>query len=128
MTCMIAIIEMAGLSHSEIHGSKVICTSPQLFAAYHVLLRLNEPRHPPYALSYFLAWMAQGHRPCANTHTFSCISLILSYRHPYPISRKDDGYQVRKPGLLYYSLACVNMSKILSPGNVLWTTLANSGE
>ena len=27
-----------------------ICSSPQLFAAYHVLLRLLVPRHPPYAL------------------------------------------------------------------------------
>ena len=26
-----------GLSHSEIRGSKVICTYPQLIAAYHVL-------------------------------------------------------------------------------------------
>ena len=42
-----------GLSHSEIRGSRVICTSPQLFAAYHVLLRLREPRHPPCALLYF---------------------------------------------------------------------------
>ena len=29
-----------GLSHSEIPGSMVICTSPELIAAYHVLLRL----------------------------------------------------------------------------------------
>ncbi len=29
-----------GLPHSEIHGSRVICTFPQLIAAYHVLLRL----------------------------------------------------------------------------------------
>ena len=42
-----------GLSHSEIHGSRVICTSPWLIAAYHVLHRLREPRHPPCALSYF---------------------------------------------------------------------------
>ena len=42
-----------GLSHSEIHGSRVICTSPELIAAYHVLHRLREPRHPPCALSYF---------------------------------------------------------------------------
>ena len=33
---------------------KVICTSPKLIAAYHVLHRLWEPRHPPYALIYFL--------------------------------------------------------------------------
>ena len=39
-----------GLPHSEIHGSKGICPSPWLIAAYHVLRRLREPRHPPYAL------------------------------------------------------------------------------
>jgi hypothetical protein len=33
---------------------KDICSSPQLIAAYHVLHRLWEPRHPPYALNYFL--------------------------------------------------------------------------
>ncbi len=33
-------------------GSKVICTYPQLIAAYHVLHRLREPRHPPCALNY----------------------------------------------------------------------------
>ena len=29
-----------GLPHSDISGSKVVCTSPKLFAAYHVLHRL----------------------------------------------------------------------------------------
>ena len=43
-----------GLPHSEIHGSNLVCKSPRLFAAYHVLRRLQEPRHPPYALIYFL--------------------------------------------------------------------------
>ena len=43
-----------GLSHSEILGSILVCKSPRLIAAYHVLRRLQEPRHPPYALSYFL--------------------------------------------------------------------------
>ena len=32
---------MIGLSHSEIRGSIRICQSPRLFAAYHVLLRLE---------------------------------------------------------------------------------------
>ena len=43
-----------GLSHSDISGSNLVCKSPELFAAYHVFLRLQEPRHPPYALTYFL--------------------------------------------------------------------------
>ena len=36
--------------HSDICGSRLICSSPQLFAACHVLLRRHVPRHPPYAL------------------------------------------------------------------------------
>ena len=44
-----------GFPHSDICGSKVICTSPQLFAAYHVFLRLLVPRHPPCALSCLIA-------------------------------------------------------------------------
>ena len=39
-----------GFPHSDICGSLCICHSPQLFAAYHVLLRLLVPRHPPCAL------------------------------------------------------------------------------
>ena len=39
-----------GLPHSDTYGSKVVCTSPYIFAAYHVLRRLREPRHPPCAL------------------------------------------------------------------------------
>ena len=39
-----------GLSHSEISGSSPVCKSPELIAAYHVFRRLQEPRHPPYAL------------------------------------------------------------------------------
>ena len=37
--------------HSDTCGSRVVCTSPQLFAAYHVLRHLWEPRHSPCALS-----------------------------------------------------------------------------
>ena len=43
----------AGFPHSDIRGSMDICSSPQLFAAYHVFLRLLVPRHPPCALLRF---------------------------------------------------------------------------
>ena len=33
-------LQYIGLPHSDIYGSIAICASPQLFAAYHVLLRL----------------------------------------------------------------------------------------
>ena len=47
------VLQTAGLSHSEILGSMVICTYPRLIAACHVLHRLREPRHPPDALTCF---------------------------------------------------------------------------
>ena len=43
-------IAVCGFPHSDICGSMDMCSSPQLFAAYHVLLRLPVPRHPPDAL------------------------------------------------------------------------------
>ena len=45
-----------GFPHSEIPGSSRICRSPGLIAAYHVLLRLHEPRYPPFALLSFLLY------------------------------------------------------------------------
>ena len=39
-----------GFPHSDTCGSGLFCSSPQLFAALHVLHRLSMPRHPPYAL------------------------------------------------------------------------------
>ena len=52
--CGVLCLQHSGLPHSDIHGSIVVCTSPWLFAAYHVLRRLWEPRHSPYALNNFL--------------------------------------------------------------------------
>ena len=48
--CMNDWITPARFPHSEISGSMDICSSPKLFAAYHVFHRLLVPRHPPYAL------------------------------------------------------------------------------
>ena len=42
---------LKGFPHSEIPGSKLVCSSPGLIAAYRVLHRLLAPRHSPYALS-----------------------------------------------------------------------------
>ena len=67
-------LQPPGLSHSEIRESMAICAYPRLIAAYHVLLRLNEPRHPPCALSYFRLTLLypstwdRGRRPY-----FSCV-------------------------------------------------------
>ena len=44
-------IAPAGFPHSDICGSQLMCSSPQLFAAYRVFHRLPVPGHPPCALS-----------------------------------------------------------------------------
>ena len=49
----------AWFPNSDIRGSLLICSSPRLFAACHVLLRLLMPRHSPYALSSL-------NLPCVN--------------------------------------------------------------
>ena len=48
--CTVPEVRSGGFPHSDICGSMDICSSPQLFAAYHVFLRLSVPRHPPCAL------------------------------------------------------------------------------
>ena len=87
----IIVLQTIGLSHSEIAGSRVICTYPALIAAYHVLHRLREPRHPPDALTCFrrlLLLSVQSpvssvtlytHHSTLNknfAHTFSCNQLL----------------------------------------------------
>ena len=63
----------AGFPHSDICGSMDICSSPQLFAAYHVFLRLSVPRHPPYALSNLTFVFGLG----SLKNFFRCIALHL---------------------------------------------------
>ena len=89
--CAVTVLQTDGLSHSEILGSKIICIYPRLIAAYHVLRRLREPRHPPCALFYFLRiFLAVA---CSENRS-SYFQLLLIF-------------------LLTYSFACINMSKIV---------------
>ena len=48
--CMIPEYCPGVFPHSEISGLSLICSSPKLIAACHVLLRLLMPRHSPCAL------------------------------------------------------------------------------
>jgi hypothetical protein len=62
-----------GLPHSDICGSRDICSSPQLFAACRVLRRLSVPRHSPCAL-------------CNLTFTepFRVLSVMVLFLRRYP--------------------------------------------
>ena len=71
-----------GFPHSDIHGSMDICSSPRLFAAYHVFHRLLVPRHPPCALSSLTSSISTAGtasiRRCIALHPWSRVYLILS--------------------------------------------------
>ena len=54
---MVTCLQHAGLPHSEITVSKPVCSYTVLIAAYHVLLRLQKPRHPPFALVTFSPYL-----------------------------------------------------------------------
>ena len=69
-TCGYSHITASEFPHSEICGSMLICSSPQLIAACHVLLRLPVPRHPPCALIHL------------NLVAFLSTSSVISY---YPL-------------------------------------------
>ena len=61
-------ITCSAFPHSDICGSRLICSSPQLFAACHVLLRRHVPRHPPYALCSLI--FPPHASACASTYPF----------------------------------------------------------
>ena len=56
-----------------------ICSSPQLFAAYHVLLRLLVPRHPPCALCNLtlveMGWL-HGTSPAAQARLQTTVCAV----------------------------------------------------
>ena len=108
-------LQCTGLPHSDICGSIRMCQSPQLIAAYHVLHRLCEPRHPPYALSYFLLIKDK-----ARIHKATCKLLFILIASPFEahtFSCQVKSYLAiwfLRLNLVYFTVfACVNMSKIV---------------
>ena len=66
----------AGFPHSAIQGSKLVCSSPWLIAAYHGLPRLRVPRHPPHAFTRLTTTIcAQAER----LRSFSTAFVLQSY-------------------------------------------------
>src|SRR5256886_11957945 len=55
--------------HSEILGSQLVCSSPRLIAAYHVLRRLPVPRHPPCALTRLISLLSVSRCDSSTPHT-----------------------------------------------------------
>ena len=66
-------IASGGLPHSDIRGSRDMCSSPRLFAACRVLHRPSAPGHPPWT------YVRLAIRPLHLTIMFTCIpSLYIS--------------------------------------------------
>ena len=80
--CTLTEVSSAGFPHSDISGSLDMCSSPKLFAAYHVFHRLLVPRHPPCALSSLTSSISAAGtasiRRCIALHPWSRVYLILS--------------------------------------------------
>ena len=80
--CTVTEVFSARFPHSEISGSMDICSSPKLFAAYHVFHRLLVPRHPPYALSsitnLFSSAGTEDHYTCIALHALVIVQFIFS--------------------------------------------------
>ena len=65
-------ITSCGLPHSDIRGSRDMCSFPRLFAACRVLLRLSAPGHPPWTCIRLAIWPL-------HLDLFTCIpSLYIS--------------------------------------------------
>ena len=104
-------LQPAGLSHSEIPGSKVICTYPRSYRSLSTSFIASVSqgiRHAPFLT--FFAFYVITYKECSSYfqllcdskefEVFSSIIRILIL----PIIERI---------VLHYSLACVNMSKIL---------------
>ena len=71
----------AGFPHSDIRGSRDICSSPRLFAAYHVFLRPLVPRHPSCALFCLTCHLTGDRQPvaCSLSRCKSCSRMFTAF-------------------------------------------------
>ena len=74
--------------HSEISGSSLICSSPKLFAACHVLHRLLMPRHSPcalisltYEMVFTIFWFSLRIMQAQQIYTKLYLPLIKSFHN-----------------------------------------------
>ena len=73
------------------------CSSPKLFAAYRVLLRLLLPRHPPCALSTFLYLSIPLYYLLFISH---CPYFTINHSYKGTIKIKEEDYKLAKLFLL----------------------------
>ena len=120
---------IVGFPHSDTCGSKLICSSPQLFAAYRVLLRLLMPRHSPCTLSSlnFMSYRKSFFRSkCLSVFTLSyqyfyCTPLLLRCSNCYPhVSMKFNITRFAFSPFVFYSVFNVQFLTISRLGGLKW--------
>ena len=116
---MVTRLQRAGLPHSEIIGSKPVCSYPMLIAAYHVLLRLQKPRHPPSALVTFVSVSLDTFesQELSCLHLFSCFVCLwnCSPQLDSDFSRSPDSlfFRYRLSFSIFYLVISLNIVKQL---------------
>ena len=114
-------MNLSEFPHSEISGSKDVCSSPKLIAAYHVFHRLPVPRHSPCALFSLTVFYALD-SPFANWISFPSLKLqisitfLIQLRSIIQFSRCIVQYSIYTPYSVVDSHFCVS-----TDGGLKWT-------
>ena len=117
--------------HSEICGSKLICSSPQLIAACHVLHRLLMPRHSPCALvrlNFLSLFFYLLNCLSFLTNIFSVINSSVKRFYPFAflnllhLSVKLYFTQIFRKDLLEFDLTNLNLNPFLSLSSYLFVS------
>ena len=90
-------IQAIGLPHSAIRGSRDVCSSPRLIAAYHGLLRTAAPRHPPWTLSRLTILSSALQSAAPHAHALRTTSDIAKQRVPHAAPTPTEQLPLRAP-------------------------------
>ena len=97
-------VSCTGFPHSDICGSLLICSSPQLFAAYHVFHRLLVPRHPPCAL---ISFTISGSLECTYIALYVSPRVFCVYREVFTDFSKESSILYCYLQLFQVALGCL---------------------
>ena len=114
-------ITSIGLPHSAIQGSRDMCSSPWLFAAYHGLLRLVAPRHPPYtyySLDHIIVSSPCPH-PRASARRVPTKTSSTSFTFPSLVMSKNPETSSR------FALRCLSKNRCRDPSRLFCPRDAN---
>ena len=120
--CTLTEVSSAGFPHSDISGSLDMCSSPKLFAAYHVFHRLPVPRHSPCALVR-LTFQTFSWNIWYPLDSLLPTKIIVTLPFEIAIFLKRTYYNLCFAVIIQFSRYVLVMSlKARSPGTLIFTT------